>query len=122
MRGCGFSSLNLGSLLSLSTVCKPRSPKPVTPVAPPFSSSSGVLGNGLCELDRLLQELNATQFNITGTGVTESVLNGLETGQRRAESEGHRLSEEQLKAAKPSLGGWEGVYGSLPVLFSCLSR
>ncbi|XP_057633984.1 transforming growth factor beta-1-induced transcript 1 protein isoform X3 [Chionomys nivalis] len=48
-----------------STVCKPRSPKPVAPVAPPFSSSSGVLGNGLCELDRLLQELNATQFNIT---------------------------------------------------------
>uniref|UniRef100_A0A8C0X5H7 LIM zinc-binding domain-containing protein n=1 Tax=Castor canadensis TaxID=51338 RepID=A0A8C0X5H7_CASCN len=26
---------------------------------------SGVLGTGLCELDRLLQELNATQFNIT---------------------------------------------------------
>ncbi|XP_063131931.1 transforming growth factor beta-1-induced transcript 1 protein isoform X4 [Rattus norvegicus] len=48
-----------------STVCKPRSPKSVAPVAPPFSSSSGVLGNGLCELDRLLQELNATQFNIT---------------------------------------------------------
>nr|XP_021513585.1 transforming growth factor beta-1-induced transcript 1 protein isoform X3 [Meriones unguiculatus] len=48
-----------------STVCKPRSPKPVAPVAPPFSSSSGVLGSGLCELDRLLQELNATQFNIT---------------------------------------------------------
>ncbi|OBS63421.1 hypothetical protein A6R68_07975 [Neotoma lepida] len=47
------------------TVCKPRSPKPAAPVAPPFSSSSGVLGNGLCELDRLLQELNATQFNIT---------------------------------------------------------
>lgn len=48
-----------------STVCKPRSPKPVAPVAPPFSSSSGVLGSGLCELDRLLQELNATQFSIT---------------------------------------------------------
>uniref|UniRef100_A0A452UGH9 Transforming growth factor beta 1 induced transcript 1 n=1 Tax=Ursus maritimus TaxID=29073 RepID=A0A452UGH9_URSMA len=48
-----------------STVCKPRSPKPAAPAAPPFSSSSGVLGTGLCELDRLLQELNATQFNIT---------------------------------------------------------
>uniref|UniRef100_A0A8C4VL13 Transforming growth factor beta 1 induced transcript 1 n=1 Tax=Gopherus evgoodei TaxID=1825980 RepID=A0A8C4VL13_9SAUR len=49
-----------------STVCKPRSPRPKEPTAPPFSSSSGVLGAGLCELDRLLQELNATQFNITG--------------------------------------------------------
>ncbi|KAH0626361.1 hypothetical protein JD844_001299 [Phrynosoma platyrhinos] len=49
-----------------STVCKPRSPKPKESGPPPFSSSSGVLGAGLCELDRLLQELNATQFNITG--------------------------------------------------------
>ncbi|KAL8176580.1 UNVERIFIED_CONTAM: hypothetical protein K2H54_036582 [Gekko kuhli] len=48
-----------------STVCKPRSPKPKEGGPPPFSSSSGVLGAGLCELDRLLQELNATQFNIT---------------------------------------------------------
>ncbi|XP_053121669.1 transforming growth factor beta-1-induced transcript 1 protein isoform X1 [Hemicordylus capensis] len=48
-----------------STVCKPRSPKPKEGALPPFSSSSGVLGAGLCELDRLLQELNATQFNIT---------------------------------------------------------
>lgn len=86
VRGRGFSTLNPDSLLSLSTVCKPRSPKPVAPVAPPFSSSSGVLGNGLCELDRLLQELNATQFNITGTRVTEPVFDGLKTGQRRAES------------------------------------
>lgn len=52
--------------VSLSTVCKPRSPKPKEAAPPPFSSSSGVLGAGLCELDRLLQELNATQFNITG--------------------------------------------------------
>ncbi|XP_070623304.1 transforming growth factor beta-1-induced transcript 1 protein isoform X2 [Erythrolamprus reginae] len=49
-----------------STVCKPLSPKTKEAAAPPpFSSSSGVLGAGLCELDRLLQELNATQFNIT---------------------------------------------------------
>ncbi|XP_063158561.1 transforming growth factor beta-1-induced transcript 1 protein [Candoia aspera] len=48
-----------------STVCKPLSPKPKEGAPPPFSSSSGVLGAGLCELDRLLQELNATQFNIT---------------------------------------------------------
>ncbi|XP_064425557.1 transforming growth factor beta-1-induced transcript 1 protein isoform X1 [Latimeria chalumnae] len=45
-----------------STVCKPKSPK--VKEQPTFSSSS-VLGGGLCELDRLLQELNATQFNIT---------------------------------------------------------
>nr|XP_025044593.1 transforming growth factor beta-1-induced transcript 1 protein [Pelodiscus sinensis] len=32
-----------------STVCKPRSPRPGAPAAPPFSSSSGVLGAGLCE-------------------------------------------------------------------------
>ncbi|XP_026567727.1 transforming growth factor beta-1-induced transcript 1 protein isoform X2 [Pseudonaja textilis] len=48
-----------------STVCKPLSPKAKEAAPPPFSSSSGVLGAGLCELDRLLQELNATQFNIT---------------------------------------------------------
>ncbi|KAL7977578.1 hypothetical protein Chor_009527 [Crotalus horridus] len=48
-----------------STVCKPLSPKTKEAAPPPFSSSSGVLGAGLCELDRLLQELNATQFNIT---------------------------------------------------------
>uniref|UniRef100_A0AAR2IVS3 Transforming growth factor beta-1-induced transcript 1 protein n=1 Tax=Pygocentrus nattereri TaxID=42514 RepID=A0AAR2IVS3_PYGNA len=45
-----------------STVCKPRSPR--SPEPPAFSSSS-VLGGGLSELDHLLQELNATQFNIT---------------------------------------------------------
>ncbi|XP_048868819.1 transforming growth factor beta-1-induced transcript 1 protein-like isoform X1 [Brienomyrus brachyistius] len=43
-----------------STVCKPRSPR--SPDPPP---SSSVLGGGLSELDHLLQELNATQFNIT---------------------------------------------------------
>ncbi|KAM4608185.1 transforming growth factor beta-1-induced transcript 1 protein [Discoglossus pictus] len=32
---------------------------------PPASSASPVVGGGLCELDRLLNELNATQFNIT---------------------------------------------------------
>ncbi|XP_066577916.1 transforming growth factor beta-1-induced transcript 1 protein isoform X2 [Amia ocellicauda] len=45
-----------------STVCKPRSPRAADP--PAFSSTS-VLGGGLSELDHLLQELNATQFNIT---------------------------------------------------------
>uniref|UniRef100_A0A4W5M830 Transforming growth factor beta 1 induced transcript 1 n=1 Tax=Hucho hucho TaxID=62062 RepID=A0A4W5M830_9TELE len=46
------------------TVNKPRSPRTVDPPPPAFSSSS-VLGGGLSELDHLLQELNATQFNIT---------------------------------------------------------
>lgn len=97
-RGLGFPTLNLDSLLSLSTVCKPRSPKPAAaPVAPPFSSSSGVLGNGLCELDRLLQELNATQFNITGTRVPEPAFDGLGTGQSRAEPKGHRCLQGAVK-------------------------
>uniref|UniRef100_A0A8D3B4P3 LIM zinc-binding domain-containing protein n=1 Tax=Scophthalmus maximus TaxID=52904 RepID=A0A8D3B4P3_SCOMX len=46
-----------------STVCKPRSPRTTDP--PPAFSSSSLLGGGLSELDHLLQELNATQFNIT---------------------------------------------------------
>lgn len=46
-----------------STVCKPRSPRAVDP--PPAFSSSSLLGGGLSELDHLLQELNATQFNIS---------------------------------------------------------
>ncbi|XP_018582726.1 transforming growth factor beta-1-induced transcript 1 protein-like isoform X1 [Scleropages formosus] len=48
-----------------STVCKPRSPRSPDPPPPPAFSSSSVLGGGLSELDHLLQELNATQFNIT---------------------------------------------------------
>ncbi|XP_051967950.1 transforming growth factor beta-1-induced transcript 1 protein-like isoform X2 [Xyrauchen texanus] len=46
-----------------STVCKPHSPCTAEP--PPAFTSSSVLGGGLSELDNLLQELNATQFNIT---------------------------------------------------------
>uniref|UniRef100_A0A3P8VN14 Transforming growth factor beta-1-induced transcript 1 protein n=1 Tax=Cynoglossus semilaevis TaxID=244447 RepID=A0A3P8VN14_CYNSE len=46
-----------------STVCKPRSPRTADP--PPAFSSTSLLGGGLSELDHLLQELNATQFNIT---------------------------------------------------------
>ena len=45
-------------------MCKPRSPRTADP--PPAFSSSSLLGGGLSELDHLLQELNATQFNITG--------------------------------------------------------
>ena len=52
------------SHLSHSTVCKPRSPRTADP--PPAFSSTSLLGGGLSELDHLLQELNATQFNITG--------------------------------------------------------
>ncbi|XP_028332025.1 transforming growth factor beta-1-induced transcript 1 protein-like isoform X1 [Gouania willdenowi] len=54
------SSQNSNPEKLYSTVCKPRSPPPPTPA---FSSS--MLGGGLSELDHLLQELNATQFNIT---------------------------------------------------------
>ncbi|XP_077359278.1 transforming growth factor beta-1-induced transcript 1 protein-like isoform X1 [Festucalex cinctus] len=50
-----------------STVCKSRSPRSADPptLSPPAFSSSSLLGGGLSELDHLLQELNATQFNIT---------------------------------------------------------
>uniref|UniRef100_A0A3B5KS19 LIM zinc-binding domain-containing protein n=1 Tax=Xiphophorus couchianus TaxID=32473 RepID=A0A3B5KS19_9TELE len=57
------SSTNSNPDKLYSTVCKPRSPRSADP-APAFSSS--LLGGGLNELDHLLQELNATQFNITG--------------------------------------------------------
>lgn len=62
--GCFIISLTLNSPLFCSTVCKPRSPRSADP--PPAFSSSSLLGGGLNELDHLLQELNATQFNITG--------------------------------------------------------
>lgn len=58
---------------SYSTVCKPRSPRTAEP-PPAFSSS--LLGGGLNELDHLLQELNATQFNITGVCVCVCVFGG----------------------------------------------
>uniref|UniRef100_A0A3B4VLL6 Transforming growth factor beta 1 induced transcript 1 n=1 Tax=Seriola dumerili TaxID=41447 RepID=A0A3B4VLL6_SERDU len=54
---------NLYNLFFYSTVCKPRSPRTADP--PPAFSSTSLLGGGLSELDHLLQELNATQFNIT---------------------------------------------------------
>lgn len=106
VRGLGFPTLKPDSLLSLSTVCKPRSPKPVAPVAPPFSSSSGVLGNGLCELDRLLQELNATQFNITGNRVVpEQSLMGRGQSKAGQSLRDTDFSKEQLKDIKPALAG-----------------
>ncbi|XP_041939664.1 transforming growth factor beta-1-induced transcript 1 protein-like isoform X4 [Alosa sapidissima] len=61
MKSNGSQSANPDKLYS--TVCKPRSPR--SPDPPPAFSSSSVLGGGLSELDHLLQELNATQFNIT---------------------------------------------------------
>lgn len=57
-------NFGLSCIYSYSTVCKPRSPRTTDP--PPAFSSSSLLGGGLSELDHLLQELNATQFNITG--------------------------------------------------------
>uniref|UniRef100_A0A3Q3BF09 Transforming growth factor beta-1-induced transcript 1 protein n=1 Tax=Kryptolebias marmoratus TaxID=37003 RepID=A0A3Q3BF09_KRYMA len=53
-----------GQVPLFHTVCKPRSPHTADPPPPPAFSSS-LLGGGLNELDHLLQELNATQFNIT---------------------------------------------------------
>ncbi|XP_027714834.1 transforming growth factor beta-1-induced transcript 1 protein isoform X1 [Vombatus ursinus] len=75
-----------------STVCKPRSPKPA---APPFSSS-GVLGAGLCELDRLLQELNATQFNITDEIMSQFPSSKAADGERKEEQ-----SEEKKRPTTP---------------------
>ncbi|XP_072523519.1 transforming growth factor beta-1-induced transcript 1 protein-like isoform X2 [Salminus brasiliensis] len=62
MKTNGSQNANSNPDRLYSTVCKPRSPR--SPEPPAFSSSS-VLGGGLSELDHLLQELNATQFNIT---------------------------------------------------------
>ncbi|XP_016367960.1 transforming growth factor beta-1-induced transcript 1 protein isoform X1 [Sinocyclocheilus rhinocerous] len=61
MKSNGSQNSNQDKLYS--TVCKPRFPRTADP--PPAFSSSSVLGGGLSELDHLLQELNATQFNIT---------------------------------------------------------
>uniref|UniRef100_A0A8C0G6H2 Transforming growth factor beta 1 induced transcript 1 n=1 Tax=Chelonoidis abingdonii TaxID=106734 RepID=A0A8C0G6H2_CHEAB len=82
--GCSLHSAH--PLLPPSTVCKPRSPRPKEPAAPPFSSSSGVLGAGLCELDRLLQELNATQFNITDEIMSQFPTNKSPDGEKWKEN------------------------------------
>ncbi|XP_062993736.1 transforming growth factor beta-1-induced transcript 1 protein isoform X1 [Elgaria multicarinata webbii] len=74
-----------------STVCKPRSPKPKEGAPPPFSSSSGVLGAGLCELDRLLQELNATQFNIT-----DEIMSQFPSNKSPGEDKGKDRLEESI--------------------------
>ncbi|XP_029801839.1 transforming growth factor beta-1-induced transcript 1 protein isoform X1 [Suricata suricatta] len=79
-----------------STVCKPRSPKPAAPAAPPFSSSSGVLGTGLCELDRLLQELNATQFNIT-----DEIMSQFPSSKETAGDQKEDQSEDKKRASLP---------------------
>ncbi|XP_002721772.1 transforming growth factor beta-1-induced transcript 1 protein [Oryctolagus cuniculus] len=79
-----------------STVCKPRSPKPAAPAAPPFSSSSGVLGTGLCELDRLLQELNATQFNITDEIMSQFPSSKVATGEQKEDQ-----SEDKKRPSLP---------------------
>ncbi|XP_055031943.2 transforming growth factor beta-1-induced transcript 1 protein isoform X2 [Misgurnus anguillicaudatus] len=61
MKSNGSQNSNPDKLYS--TVRKPQSSRTADP-SPAFSSSSA-LGGGLSELDHLLQELNATQFNIT---------------------------------------------------------
>ncbi|XP_029078202.1 transforming growth factor beta-1-induced transcript 1 protein isoform X2 [Monodon monoceros] len=79
-----------------STVCKPRSPKPAAPAAPPFSSSCGVLGTGLCELDRLLQELNATQFNIT-----DEIMSQFPSSKETAGEQKEDQSEDKRRPSLP---------------------
>ncbi|XP_041094667.1 LOW QUALITY PROTEIN: transforming growth factor beta-1-induced transcript 1 protein-like [Polyodon spathula] len=74
-----------------STVCKPKSPKSKDP--PPFTSAS-VLGGGLTELDHLLQELNATQFNIT-----DEILAQFPSSKT---DEGEKLKEFQAAAGGPN--------------------
>jgi hypothetical protein len=49
----------------------------------------------------LLQELNATQFNITGTRFIETDLDGVGTGQRLRDTD---FPEEQLKGHKTLTG------------------
>ncbi|XP_036752666.1 transforming growth factor beta-1-induced transcript 1 protein isoform X4 [Manis pentadactyla] len=95
--GSGESSESSGEKDHLySTVCKPRSPKSATPVAPPFSSSSGVLGTGLCELDRLLQELNATQFNIT-----DEIMSQFPSSKETAGEQKEDQSEDKKRPSLP---------------------
>lgn len=53
----------------------------------------------------MLQELNATQFNITGTMVTETGLDGL--GQGRAEIKGYRFPG--VAATRTQSLKWEAV-------------
>nr|XP_032619056.1 transforming growth factor beta-1-induced transcript 1 protein-like isoform X2 [Chelonoidis abingdonii] len=87
-----------------STVCKPRSPRPKEPAAPPFSSSSGVLGAGLCELDRLLQELNATQFNITDEIMSQFPTNKSPDGEKwkeKPEDAGEGVSPSRSAGSTP---------------------
>ncbi|OWK11303.1 TGFB1I1 [Cervus elaphus hippelaphus] len=79
-----------------STVCKPRSPKPAAPATPPFSSSCGVLGTGLCELDRLLQELNATQFNIT-----DEIMSQFPSSKETAGEQKEDQSEDKKRPSPP---------------------
>ncbi|XP_048477137.1 paxillin-like [Rhincodon typus] len=55
----GSTALMVSASLPLSTVCKPKAGEQ----APPGNST--MVGSGLSELDRLLQELNTAQFNIT---------------------------------------------------------
>ena len=54
----------------------------------------------------MLQELNATQFNITGTKVTEIGLDGMGAGLGRAEIKGYgflRVAAKRTQSLK-----WEG--------------
>ncbi|KAL0984487.1 hypothetical protein UPYG_G00142130 [Umbra pygmaea] len=85
-----------------STVNKPRSPHTTEPVPPAFSSS--VLGGGLSELDHLLQELNATQFNITDEILAQFPSTKKDEREKSKEFQGSRdkLSSLCPSSVKPS--------------------
>ncbi|XP_036402059.1 transforming growth factor beta-1-induced transcript 1 protein-like isoform X2 [Megalops cyprinoides] len=85
-----------------STVCKPRSPR--SPDPPPAFSSSSVLGGGLSELDHLLQELNATQFNITDEILAQFPTSKKDEGEKLKEFQGSRGREDtgKDKAGSPT--------------------
>ncbi|KAM4595894.1 transforming growth factor beta-1-induced transcript 1 protein-like, partial [Polymixia lowei] len=93
MKSNGAQNSNPDKLYS--TVCKPRSPR-TAESAPAFSSSS-LLGGGLSELDHLLQELNATQFNIT-----DEILAQFPTKKDEKDKMKDKASSSSSSSAKPS--------------------
>uniref|UniRef100_A0A4W4HD22 Transforming growth factor beta-1-induced transcript 1 protein n=1 Tax=Electrophorus electricus TaxID=8005 RepID=A0A4W4HD22_ELEEL len=78
-----------------STVCKPRPPR--SPETPSTFTSSSVLGGGLSELDHLLQELNATQFNIT-----DEILAQFPTTKKDERDKPSHSASSSSSSAKPS--------------------
>uniref|UniRef100_K7FDB1 Transforming growth factor beta 1 induced transcript 1 n=1 Tax=Pelodiscus sinensis TaxID=13735 RepID=K7FDB1_PELSI len=68
-----------------STVCKPRSPRPGAPAAPPFSSSSGVLGAGLCEPGAPLSPFYLVRIQMSDEIMSQFPSNKGPDGEKRKE-------------------------------------